>query len=957
MRPPNPPAETERLLKLISYNILDTPPEAPFDRITSLAARIFSVPIALVSLIDANRQWFKSCFGVDLKETGREISFCAHTILSTKVTTVPDLTLDPRFADNPMVAGPPGVRFYAGAPLKTADGHSIGTLCLVDMKARAFSLLEEATLADLAALVVDELEFRSSQKRLQAELAEKKSIAAELEKSNKELRLALRRNSLLSTAINSTNVGVLVSDPNLPDNPAVFINPAFEKITGYKSEDVLGHNCRFMQGPGTDREIVREMREAIAARRPFNGLLLNYGKGGVSFWNELMINPVFDADGTLLHFVGLQNDVTARVNAQQALRESEARLQAILDNTTSLIYVKDTGGRYLLANRQFCTLFSPQGESAILGNTDSAFQSPQIALLLHENDRRVFATNRSLEFEETVMQLDGAHTYLSLKFPLRDSEGQPYALCGISTDITARKQTEEALHQSKARHTAILEASLDSILTIDHQGCVVEINFATETIFGYSAAQMIGKEMAMLIVPPHYREAHRNGIRRLLETGEGPVLGKRLELSAMRSDGSEFPIELTIMRIVSDGPPMFTGHMRDISARKQVEEKLQQAKAEAERANAAKSAFLSRMSHELRTPLNAILGFSQLLQRRPLDERQTESVGFIAKGGRHLLDLIDEVLDLTRIESGNTSISAESVEISDALEESLSLVQNLAESRAIRFDVNLIDMAGRFVTADRQRLKQIFVNLLSNAIKYNHDGGRVSVDCEKRLPALLCIHIHDTGRGISAEKMERLFVPFERLGAEHEGIEGHGIGLALSRQLATLMGGVIEVQSEVGRGSTFSLVLPMAANAQLSLPKEKSAFYGENGRFRTKRNVLYVEDNPANLRLMEHVASEHAGVRLITATRGGDALPLALAHRPALILLDLHLPDLGGEQVLSQLRDERLLSGTPIVIISADAMSRQAHRLLAAGANDYITKPIEVESILRLFSRYLTPAT
>ena len=384
------------------------------------------------------------------------------------------------------------------------------------------------------------------------------------------------------------------------------------------------------------------------------------------------------------------------------------------------------------------------------------------------------------------------------------------------------------------------------------------------------------------------------------------------------------------------------------------ERELREAKEAADRANQAKSGFLSRMSHELRTPLNAIMGFAQLLEMDSLDAEQRESVNHILKGGRHLLELINEVLDIARIEAGRLSISPEPVSVKDAVQESLELIAPLAEEDDIRLESRLAGARDWHVLADRQRLKQILLNLLSNAVKYNRRGGAVAVSSGEVPEGRLRISVTDTGPGISPDRMERLFIPFDRLGVEQRGVEGTGLGLALSKYLAEAMGGRLGAESTAGLGSTFWVEFSLA-EAPLDRLQRTDILRApvELAASSRTRVVLYVEDNLSNLKLIQRLLAHRPEVRLLPAMQGRLGLDLAREHRPELILLDLHLPDVPGDEVLRQLRAAPETRHIPVVIISADATSAQIDRLLAAGARGYLTKPLDVRKLLALLDETL----
>ncbi len=371
---------------------------------------------------------------------------------------------------------------------------------------------------------------------------------------------------------------------------------------------------------------------------------------------------------------------------------------------------------------------------------------------------------------------------------------------------------------------------------------------------------------------------------------------------------------------------------------------LQEAKEAAELANRAKSEFLSRMSHELRTPLNAILGFGQLLETSTLQPDDVEGVQQILKGGRHLLGLINEVLDISRIESRTLSLSIEPVSVDEVIREASDLVLPLAAERGVELQTSAVD-PNRFVRADRQRLKQVMLNLLANAVKYNREGGWVRVIQELRPEGTVTIKVMDSGPGIQAKQLERLFFPFERLGAEGTGVEGTGLGLALTKALVEAMGGSIGVESKVGRGSAFSVALPLAEAPDAA---EGPHPLGEDvsGASSAERKVLYIEDNPSNLHLIERIVADRPGLNLLTAIQGRMGLELARQHRPDLIVVDVHLPDISGEEVVRALRRDPVTRSTPVIVTSADGTLRQRRRLIAAGANDYLTKPLDLKRFL-----------
>jgi signal transduction histidine kinase/CheY-like chemotaxis protein len=392
-----------------------------------------------------------------------------------------------------------------------------------------------------------------------------------------------------------------------------------------------------------------------------------------------------------------------------------------------------------------------------------------------------------------------------------------------------------------------------------------------------------------------------------------------------------------------------------LSERGRLQEGEQRAREEAEKANQDKNQFISRMSHELRTPLNAVIGFGQLLNLDELTDDQRDSVDHILKGGQHLLTLINELLDIARIETGDLALSSEPVLVSDVLSDVMGLIRPLATQRTIHLIGGRDAACSEYVLADRHRLQQVLLNLLSNAVKYNRLGGTVSVSCEPSSSTRLRIKVSDTGNGIPQEQLGRLFTPFERLGAERSEIEGTGIGLSLSRQLAEAMGGFLGVETVVGEGSTFWVELPLVEGPvdRYERLNTRSRSERDGALSNRRRTVLYIEDNLANVTLVQRIVAQREGVEIIPAMQGRLGLELAREHLPALVLLDLHLPDISGDEVLQRLRDDPVTARIPVVIVSADATPGQIQRLLNAGALAYLTKPIDVAELLGMLDDHL----
>jgi len=517
-------------------------------------------------------------------------------------------------------------------------------------------------------------------------------------------------------------------------------------------------------------------------------------------------------------------------------------------------------------------------------------------------------------------------------------------LIGVTVLVWLLRRRHEAVER-QARSEEFLRSIIDnipSVVIVKHAETlrIERINPAGELALGATAERLLGKHDGDLL-PREQAKATMAAERKIIETGctEDDALDEIPTASGVRQFRTrKIPIEPT-----GDIPGFLLCIWDDISENVAALTALQEAKGEAERANAAKSDFLSRMSHELRTPLNAVIGFGQLLEIDDLTSEQDESVDQILRGGRHLLGLINEILDLARIETGRMSLSVEPIRIDGVVADALDLVRPLAAQAGIEIPDGIGDDWSDWVFADQQRMKQVLINLLANAIKYNRPGGRVDVGYHVEGDRL-CISVTDTGNGIAEDKLPNLFVPFERLGAEAGEVEGTGLGLSLSKRLMEAMGGCIGVDTEIGRGSTFWIWIDRAAD----LAAVEPAIAPSDTVTPTVAGgatILYIEDNESNILLLERLLELRPGTTLITAATGEGGLELAETCDPDLILLDVNLPDIAGGDVVRILRERPNTRYVPIVVLSADATPTHVARVLDSGADHYLTKPIDVAEL------------
>ncbi|HUZ40560.1 MAG TPA: PAS domain S-box protein [Acidimicrobiales bacterium] len=622
---------------------------------------------------------------------------------------------------------------------------------------------------------------------------------------------------------------------------------------------------------------------------------------------------------------------------------SIANYEQFFGSSSDLMAVVDLDGNFVQVNPAYRHILGWEPDDLIGQPCTDYFHPDELERVTTAFDPVDGVTPSAVELD--VRERCHDDTYRWMNWTIRRDGDLYYA---VGHDITHRRETYEALAVSMEKSRAIFDAAVDSIVVVDKDLHVVEASSSNDMTFAFTREETKGRS-ALDFVHPEDQEMVREALERGFVNDE--VI--KVRFRGLHTDGHWVTIE-SRGRVLHDAQGDVAGAVvisRDVTESVEAERALQLAKDEAERANVAKSEFMSRMSHELRTPLNSVLGFAQILQMELQSPNELEMISYIVKSGGYLLELINEVLDISRVETGSIAVSLELVSL-DAL---VIACLNVVSADAVASGVEIINHceSNCLVRADPQHLQQVLVNLLSNAIKYNHAGGAVTLTCDEDGDRVR-LHVTDTGPGVAPQLHDRLFAPFDRLDAASKGIEGTGLGLALSKGLMESIGGSLGVESQEGAGSTFWIELPLATTSANFLEASRDADSSTHCLETLTATVLYIEDNVGNVRLMERLMVHRPNVRLITALEGRLGLELARQHRPDLILLDVHMPDLSGYDVLELLRDEASTASIPVVMLSADASHEQVQKFSDAGARDYLTKPLDLRIFLSQLEFYLS---
>jgi PAS domain S-box-containing protein len=703
---------------------------------------------------------------------------------------------------------------------------------------------------------------------------------------------------------------------------------------------------------------------------------IHYDGEGNEIYVEVHGYPIFNAEGKLYRMIEYTLDITAKKIAERKLAETNKNLEETVRKRTlrlerevaqreaMQLQLKESERYYrtlieashdlsMIIDKTGTIIYSSPSSQIILGFSPEQMVGKSLFDYLHKDDLQ-WGEERFAEFiislqpkqrlQYRVLTCDGS--YRVLEASVRNLLGDP-AIRGLllhARDITEKQLAEEELRKLQL----VVEQNPSTIVITNLDGNIEYVNKQFEKVTGYTREEALGKNPSILnsgLTP----SGTFDDLWETLNRGEiwnGEFIN--------RSKSGEIYHENVLLAPLKDEQGKVTHY---VAIKENITE-LKQAREAAEESNRAKSAFLSRMSHELRTPLNAINGFSQLLLRRnkkhTLDERQTNQVLQINTAGQHLLELINEILDLSRVESGQLAVSLEPIVAADAVMDCMTLLSTLAEKSGISLQLSDSIKHLPLIQTDRTRFKQVILNLLSNAIKYNRPQGTVSLS-GKLDGNMISLEVADSGIGLSEEQLKDLYVPFTRFGQDKSGIEGTGIGMTITKQLVELMHGSLEVESEVGVGSVFRVKLPLAENGVIQnsqspdVPMEKNTL--SDGRF--KGTILYIEDDLSNIQLMRNIMEQWPEVSLVvrkTAEKGIKAISML---QPDLVFMDLHLPGMSGQEALSELQKNPKTKNIKVIALSADVLPATMQECLDLGFTAYLTKPINIERLGDALDEYL----
>ncbi|MFD0669649.1 PAS-domain containing protein [Ramlibacter sp. MAHUQ-53] len=926
---PIPHDDAARLRRLRAMDILDTGAEAALDGLTRLASQATGMPIALVSLVDQDRQWFKSAVGLGQGcETPRDVSFCGHAIGQDGIFEIEDALADPRFHDNPLSVGEPRVVHYAGVPLAMPEGERIGTLCLIDHRPGRLSPEHRRLLTGLAASVVDVLLLRERETRL-------------------------RKNELLGyteSLAELSPVGLVAADTR---GALVHANPRWLAMLGVPHlGEALGWDWLRAVHPQDRDEVRGGWESAIRRRARFQVDFRTDPRQPVVRWLRLRLEPA-DRNAGAVAFIGSVNDITEVRALQMELIARNEQLESIISALPSGLAVFDEDLRLVASNRRVNELLDLPED--VLGGPDARYQDlarylaargewgagdpadlvrARVARIREGQDEQFeHASARGSVLDVRIAHMpDGGHVR-------------------VYTDVTAQRRAEQSLRASEHRLAVALESVGLGLWELEPLAGRIHLSEGWSRFFGFAPeARSLGVAQMAELAPGTEMQDARDDLVRLLK-GEIAVMQREHQMVDGRGERIRVVTHARVTERDGRGRAVrVVGTTQDVSDRHRAALALREAVDAANDANRAKADFLSTMSHEIRTPINGVIGLARMLEEARLPARESDLVRMINSCASTLLTLVNDVLDFSKIEAGQMSLEESDTDLHALVHETADIFGERARHKGVDFSVHLDGDVPRRVRADAHRLRQILLNLLGNALKFTDRGAfslRASVS-GAGAARMLRFDVTDSGIGISREDLPRLFKRFAQAGARtgrHH--QGTGLGLAISRDLAVLMGGDVTAASTPGVGSTFTVTVPLRAAAvpaaQAGVPAAPPAA--------ADAAILLVEDNAIN-QLVARSLLAKLGYRNITLAQDGrEAVEAARAGAFDLVLMDCQMPVMDGFEAARALRADGFEA--PIVALTAGAASQDRDKCLEAGMDDYLAKPIDVQQLSQSLGRWL----
>ncbi|MEO8887381.1 MAG: PAS domain S-box protein [Mucilaginibacter sp.] len=1028
----NDDVEAKRLKALSSYNVLDTLPEKEYDAISRLASYICQVPIALITLVDDDRQWFKSKVGMDISETSRADSFCQYTILHNEILEINNTLEDETFKENPFVKGDAHIRFYAGAPLIDPDGYRLGSLCVIDMVPRTLTDEQRDALRTLADEVMSRLLLKKQKQELERslkvhqDLYELFNISPEIHyiadaqsniqlisnavkdvlgyepqqtigkslwqfvvDNNREQFVPLIEKAVatqqpfyietpaiaadgqtrwigwsaiykdgkwyasgrdityqkkilaeleqLSLVASKMINGVIISDA---DDKVIWTNQAFEKITGYEFADVA--NKRLRDVVDDDANSIEVYRELISKKQSYSIQVHVSRKSGEKIWLSLINSVIYGETGDVEKYIRLIVDITKQKSAQKDLEI----LSFAARKSPSGMLTRDNDGKVVWMN---------EAMERITGYTLDEMKGRAFGNLLigEGTDKEVLNAaikardeNKPFDIELLIYKKDGTPIWVaSSNSPLLDETGGVERQISTMLDITQRKNAEEELKLL----SLVASNTTSGVVINNNKGEIEWVNHAFEDITGYTLDDTKSKHLGDILQGELTDTAIIEKGRELSEKKQS----FEVDLLGYRKDGQ--PIWLTVINSVilnKDGAvDKYIEVVIDISSKKKVELKLIAAKEEAQQLNRAKDMFISVMSHEIRTPLNAVIGMSRLLYDDEHLESQDENLNILRFSAQNLMVLINDVLDFTKIETGNVELEKADVDLTQLVKSITDSMQFKAAEKNIYLTYSIDSLLPQIVIGDSTRLSQILLNLVGNAMKFTEKGG-VSVNLkvveQNKESARIRFSVKDTGIGIASNKLNTIFESFKQAEANTtRKYGGTGLGLAISKRLIELHNSRINVDSVQGEGSDFWFTITF---------NKTNDTKNNNKKVETTLNikVLVVDDNQINRLLINKILTKWGAVAEF-AENGIEAISKAEAtHDYDAILMDINMPQMGGMEATQILRakPEPYFQNVPIIALTASMLTNEMGEITVAGMTDYILKPFEPAILFEKLSKY-----